>query len=166
MTDVIVDTNVAVVANGQNADVVDACVNACKRFIAGIQAGRVVLLDSSDEIRTEYAKALRIGRPYQLGARFLLHVLQHQYDTRYIRRVDLPKRSDGGFIDFPEAAGLTTFDQSDRKFAALARRTRIAVSNATDSDWVDHRSALNANGIAVDFICGGRKTDWFAQDPG
>ena len=75
-------------ANEQDANVVNACVAACKQFIAGIHAGRVVLLDSADEIRAEYAKAVAMGRPYQLGSQFLLHVLQHQYDSRRVRRVD------------------------------------------------------------------------------
>lgn len=161
MTEVIVDTNVVVVSNEQNTDVVDSCVNACKRFIAGIASGRVVLLDAADEIRAEYAQAIRMGRPYQLGAQFLLHVLQHQYDSRHVRRVDLEKRPDGGFADFPDTPELATFDRADRKFAVLARKTGTAVANATDSDWADHVSALNAHGIAIDFLCGCQKAGWF-----
>ncbi len=163
MTEVIVDTNVAVVANGQNNGVVDSCKDACTRFIAEIHAGRIVLIDSADEIRAEYAKAVRMGRPYQLGAQFLLHVLRHQHDTRHVRRIELPKRPDGAFGDFPDTPDLASFDRSDRKFAALARKTGIAVANATDSDWADYKVSLNAHGIAVDFLCGCDKTEWFKR---
>ena len=155
MTEVIIDTNVAVVANEQSAIVDPACAIACKRFIGGIiDSGQVVLLDSADEIRAEYARAVRMGRPYQLGAQFLLHVLQHQYDDRHVRRVNLARRPDGTFADFPDTPELAAFDRSDRKFAALARKTGIPVTNATDSDWADHAPALKAHGIAVDFLCG------------
>ena len=163
MTGVIVDTNVPVVANGQNPDVADACIDACKLFIAGIPGKRVVLLDTADEIRAEYAQALRNGRPYQLGDQFLLFVYQHQYDSRHVRRVDLPKHPDDAFVDFPAARELATFDRADRKFAALARKTGIAVTNATDSDWADHAPVLNAHGISVEFLCGCKKANWFKQ---
>jgi hypothetical protein len=163
MTEVIVDTNVAVVANGQNNDVVQSCRDACARFIIDIQAGRVVLIDSADEIRAEYAQAVSMGRPYQLGAQFLLHVLQNQYNSRHVRRIDLSKRSDGSFEDFPDTPDLAAFDRSDRKFAALARKTGVAVANATDSDWADHSALLNAHGIAVDFLCGQGTGDWFKR---
>ncbi len=163
MTEVIVDTNVAVVANGQNDDVVGSCRDACTRFIAEIPHGRVVLIDSADEIRAEYARAVGMGRPYQLGAQFLLYVLRYQHDSRHVRRIDLPKRPDGGFADFPDTPDLATFDPSDRKFAALARQTGVAVANATDSDWADHIASLNAHGVAVAFLCGDTKSNWFKR---
>lgn len=163
MTEVIVDTNVAVVANDQNTEIIASCVDACKLFLIGIAAGQVVLVDGADEIRAEYARAVGMGRPYQLGAQFLVHVLRHQYDVRVVRRIDLPRRPDDTFEDFPDVPELSMFDLSDRKFAVLARKTGTPVTNATDSDWADFRDALNAHGIKVDFLCGCRKDDWFTD---
>lgn len=161
MSEVIVDTNVAVVANRQNCDVVESCVDACISFLVEARDNHVVLVDSGDELRAEYAKALRLSRPFGLGGAFLLHILRHQYDTTRVRRIDLTKGVDGAFADFPTVAELASFDQDDRKFAALAKKSGTAVSNATDSDWADHLPALEANGISVDFLCGCDKTRWF-----
>ena len=161
MSDVIIDTNVAVVANRQNAAVVESCISACIDFLVSARSQHVVLLDEGDEIRAEYARALQQRRPYELGAQFLVHVLQHQFDPKHVRRVELMKTVGGEFADFPADAGLAAFDRSDRKFAALAKNTNTPVTNATDSDWVDFQGQLNVNGIFVDFLCGCDKLTWF-----
>ena len=161
MTEVIVDTNVAVVANQQNGSVVTSCIDACMIFIATTPGKHIVLIDDADEIRQEYAKALQESRPYGLGALFLQHVYQHQYNPSRVRRVALALDADGEYADFPKDPALANFDPSDRKFAALARSTGVPVTNATDSDWIDDIVALNAQGIAVDFLCGQNKTSWF-----
>ena len=161
MTEVIADTNVAVIANRQNADVVESCENACIQFIAACRQDRVVLLDDAGEIMAEYMRAIRHGQPPLLGALFFRHIQQNQYNTQHVRRIHLPKQHDGTFFDFPDAPELATFDLADRKFAALSRKTGVAVTNAIDSDWANDLSALNAHGIAVDFLCGCRKDSWF-----
>ena len=63
-------------------------------------------------------------------------------------------------MDFPDDPALATFDQSDRKFAALARRVGVPVVNATDPGWLDHRPALEANEISVEFICDCNPVEW------
>ncbi len=161
MSDVIVDTNVAVVANRQNSNVVDGCVDACILFLSKVRTDHVVLIDSGDEIRAEYAKALRVSRPFGLGALFLRHIFNHQYNPERVRRVDLRKGEHGDFVDFPIVPELVGFDRDDWKFAALAKNTGAAVSNAIDSDWADHLAALKTNGVAVDFLCGCNKSRWF-----
>lgn len=163
MSDVIIDTNVAVVANGQSTEVVSSCVNACMRFLTRAKTEHVVLLDGGDEIRAEFAKALQHRRPYELGAQFLIYVLQQQWNPDRVRIVHLDRTAQGGFVDFPSDPELATFDPSDRKFAALARKTGTPVTNATDSDWADSLAALNANGISVHFLCGCDKTAWFSR---
>jgi len=161
MNEVIIDTNVAVIANRQNADVMTSCFDACVLFLIAARNSHVVLIDVGDEIRAEYAVALRMGRPYELGAQFLIHVLQHQHNPAWVRRVPLDKTDAGAFADFPNTADLAAFDPSDRKFAALSRKTNVPVTNATDSDWANHREALHSNGIVVEFLCGCNKTKWF-----
>jgi hypothetical protein len=163
MTDVIVDTNVAVVANRQNPGVVTNCADNCVLFLTVARSEHVVLIDEGDEIRAEYASALRVSRPFQLGALFLLHIYQNQFNPAHVRRVELPKHADGSLRHFPTTSDLAAFDLSDRKFAALAAKTGVPVTNATDSDWADSIVALNAAGIAVDFLCGCDKTKWFSK---
>lgn len=160
MSDVIIDTNVMIVANHQNPDVAIDCVEACILFLIKAKADHVVLLDGGDEIRAEYANALRTRRPYELGAQFLIHIYQQQRNPERVRIVDLDKTPSGEFVDFPNVQ-LSAFDPSDRKFAALARKTGTPVTNAIDSDWANNLATLNANGIAVHFLCGCDKGRWF-----
>ena len=121
----------------------------------------VVLMDMGDEIRAEYAKAFSDARPYQLGVQFLIHILRHQGDLSRVKMVELMKDGSGEFVDFPKAKELSTFDRSDRKFAALAKKTSVSVTNATDSDWAIHFAALSANNIGVKFLCGAAVKSWF-----
>ena len=161
MSNVIVDTNVAVVANHQNAAVTERCVHACVSFLVEARESHVVFIDHGDEIRAEYAKALAVSPPMRLGALFLMHILMHQYNDKKVRRIDLKKSINGDFVDFPKVPELDKFDRDDRKFAALAKKTGTAVSNAIDSDWADHLVSLEANGIEVKFLCGDQKAGWF-----
>ncbi|MDA5630772.1 MULTISPECIES: hypothetical protein [Agrobacterium] len=158
--EVIIDTNVAMVANHQNDDVQQTCQDACTFFLTDVKNNHIVLMDSGDEIRSEYAGALQQSRPYQLGAQFLIHLYQNQWNPKRVRIVDLAKTPAGEFADFPTATDLANFDPSDRKFAAMSRNTGVAVTNAIDSDWADSLVALNANGIAVNFLCGCDKSSW------
>lgn len=164
MTPVIIDTNVIVIANHQNAKVVESCVDTCIRFIINVKINGVVLLDTSDEIRSEYNNALKMGRPHQLGALFLMHIFQQQYNSKYVRQIDIEKTPSGEFVDFPIDPALAKFDRSDRKFAALAKKSGVAVANATDSDWVDFQTPLSDNGITINFLCGCDKKAWFATE--
>lgn len=161
MVEAIIDTNVAVIANGQNNDVVQSCYNACVRFIITAKASRVIVIDDGDEVRSEYAKAIADRRPHELGAHFLFHILNHQYDPAKVRRVALTKDGNGNFIDFPNVPELSTFNHSDRKFAALSKNTGIEVTHAADSDWCDFLTPLQANGINITHLCGADPTQWF-----
>lgn len=160
MTDFIIDTNVAVVANMQNEHVVSSCIDACISLIASIPGNHRIVIDESDQVRTEYAGALAMGKPFQLGAQFLVHVLRHQFDSKHVLRLALDQLEDGSFADFPTSPGLATFDPSDRKFVALAVRSGVPVTNAVDSDWADSAQDLEAAGVVVNFLCGSDKSSW------
>ena len=75
----------------------------------------------------------------------------------------MPKRDDGEFLDLPQALIDVNFDPSDRKFAALAKRENAPVINATDSDWLNHRDVIERTGIRVKFLCGRRRSEWYAK---
>lgn len=108
MTDFIIDTNVAVIANRQNTEVAPECVDACIQFLSEIVNNHIVLLDQGDEIRKEYSNAIATARPYQLGAQFLVHIIRKLGDCRHVRQVHLPKDELGEFIDFPNDPQLGT----------------------------------------------------------
>lgn len=155
----VVDTNVGIVANGRNTNASLGCRLAALEALASLIEGGRIVVDSSGEMQSEYRTYFNPSGQPGVGDRFFQAVLT-DFATK-VERVDLARRPDGSFADFPEDADLATFDPSDRKFAAAARRVGVAVLNAVDSDWLDHYEALARNGITVDFVCGSDIALWF-----
>jgi hypothetical protein len=110
-------------------------------------------------MQAEYHRYLSPHGQPGVGDLFYLEVLNSAPGR--VERIDLPKNAAGEYVDFPTTVELATFDLSDRKFAALARREAIPVVNATDSDWLDHVAALAADGIVVHLVCGCDRRHWF-----
>lgn len=166
MSRYVVDTNVPIVANGRSnrseigAPSID-CRIAAVSFLEKILKAGTVLLDLAGEIQAEYRVHLSPRGQPGVGDRFYLQVLNSA--PRKIERVDLPKRSDGEYVDLPQQLIDAKFDRSDRKFAALAKRKRAPVINATDSDWLNHHIVLQANGVRVNFLCGFDIRKWFTR---
>jgi len=162
---VVVDTNVPIVANGRpdpsrgSQIPAPSCqLAAVNALILVVERGTVVL-DYTNQILSEYARHLNPSGQPGTGDLFLMHL--YQSIPGKVDRVDLPLKADGDFQDFPTDPALQSFDRSDRKFAALSRRERIPVLTATDTDWLQHRSGLEANGVSIDFVCGCDKAEWF-----
>jgi hypothetical protein len=160
----VVDTNVAVVANGRSDEnggripSID-CRFAAVEFLLELMETGTVLLDLAHEIQSEYRNQLRPSGQPGVGDQFYRTVLNSAPNR--IERIDLPKGEDGEYSDLPRSLIKANFDRSDRKFAALAKRTNAAVANATDSDWVIHHKTIIATGIQVKFICGFDRDRWF-----
>ena len=74
--------------------------------------------------------------------------------------IELPKTEDGSFSDFPSDPELVNFDPSDRKFVAAARNSGARVVNSTDPDWLEHKAALNRNGVQIEFVCTEDRQSW------
>jgi hypothetical protein len=162
----VVDTNVPIVANGRFAsDDSDqpsvACRKAAVKFLRSVLASGKILIDLAGEIRAEYRRHLNPSGQPGVGDRFYQAILLSA--PQRIERVSLPKGDDGEFVDLPQALIDASFDPSDRKFAALAKREQVPVANATDSDWLDHRVMLSENEIRVEFLCGCDRSRWFTR---
>ena len=162
----VVDTNVAIVANGRADEArgsrqpsVDCRLAAVEFLEALLRRGRIVV-DSDGEIQSEYRRHLNPSGEPGVGDRFYREVLNR---GGRIDRVVLVVRPDGSYAAFPDDPALEGFDRSDRKFAAAARLSKAPVANSVDSDWLDYRAALAGHGIAVDFVCGCNRTAWFAD---
>lgn len=159
------DTNVPIVANGRpdpsngGRSPSPCCRLAAIDFLEETLRTRRVLLDLAGEIQAEYRRYLNPRGQPGVGDRFYLEILRSAY--RRVERVDLPRDPSGAYRDFPSDFALDSFDRSDRKFVALARRERAPVANAIDSDWLHHREALQAHGVNVTFVCGRDSTEWF-----
>lgn len=156
MTSVVIDTNVAVVANGRTEQAGLDCVEACLDALDKAQKGLIVL-DDMNLILDEYRRNLSASGQPGAGDAFLKWVYDRQADARHCERVHItPKPGmEGEFEEFPDDIELAGFDRSDRKFVAAARASRHKprILNAVDRDWWDFRSALKNHGVHVDFLC-------------
>ena len=149
------DTNVAVVANGQADQAGPECVAACVRALRQIQEARRLLLHDGYLIIEEYRDNLSASGQPGPGDAFFLWLWNNQANQRHCRTVPITEDPDRGFEQFPDDPRLASFDSSDRKFVAvaLASGTNPTVLNASDTDWWRHRTELRRHGVEIDFLC-------------
>ncbi len=154
---VVVDTNVALTADGKACQAGLECELKCVNELEVVRNGRLVLLDDAGLILQEYLKQKPHGFPQGPGDAFLVWVYDNQANPDHTRVVSVtPLPNDPrGFAEFPEDLELMPFDQDDRKFVAVALASGDAprILNATDTDWWNHRTALLRNGVHVEFLC-------------
>lgn len=150
----VVDTNVAVVANGKSPQADIQCRLACVEALENVYNSRVCL-DSGDRILAEYRNNLSMSGQPGVGDRFLLWVHQNQYNSNVCERVILSKHSVRGFNEFPDNPELAKFDPSDRKFVsvALASQYQPFILNAVDYHWLKFQKPLYSCGVRVKELC-------------
>jgi hypothetical protein len=153
--EVVVDTNVPLVANGKAEQADLACEVACIRKLRKIQSEHRTLLDDKQLIIEEYRKRLSYSGQPGVGDMFFKWLHDNQANPQHCRIVPVTCHADLGFAEFPDDPRLVAFDKDDRKFVAvaLASGTGPQVLNAVDKDWWDHRQALAENGVDVVFLC-------------
>lgn len=156
MTDeVIVDTNVPLVANGQ-ADHADIrCRNACVIELERIVHNCRVLVDDGDQILSEYRRRLSLSGQPGPGDAFFRWLWLNRWNESRIGRTPIKPDADRGFEEFPDDPALASFDRDDRKFVAVARASGASpnIVNATDTDWWEYRAVLEEHGVAIHFLC-------------
>ena len=154
MTAKVLDTNIAVIANGRNIDAGDECrlrsVTALSTLVA---SGRIVI-DDAGSILAEYAGRLHPEGQPGVGDLFYRHVLDNQGNARRVRMVQTSHPRGDALRAAFEHGTLAAFDPSDRVFALCAVIARVSVATATDSDWIEHEPGLAACGVQIEFVCG------------
>ena len=151
MTSVVVDTNVAMAANGRGTHADMACQAACVARLKAVVAHDTVFLDETGLVFEEYARRLRWAGAPGMGDAFFKHVFDNQYRPERCRRVPVVPLDDErrGFEELPP----NSFDPSDQKFLAVAVVGRATVLNATDSDWAEHAALVNGLAVQVEQLC-------------
>ena len=158
MIAVVVDTNVAVTANGISlpAGVSASCVATCARRLQSLRQNGIVVIDDGWRILREYRVNLHeTGQP-GVGDAWFKWLLTNLANPERCHQVTItPVDAPQMFAEFPIDPDLEHFDKGDRKFVAVSRvhPERPALLNATDSDWQTHQSALARHGVTVDFLC-------------
>lgn len=154
---VVVDTNVAIVANAKTAQADTTCVGASITKLREIRSQRRVLLDDAGRILDEYRRNLSPRGQPGLGDAFFKWLWDNQANAQVCRQVAItPVGSDDEmFVEFPDDPELGSFDRADRKFVAtvLASGEHAPIVNATDTDWWHFREVLAKYGIEVVFLC-------------
>ena len=153
-----IDTNVAVVANGKDETVCISCQRAAVEFLVKAIENGTIVLDECGEIQEEYRRKLNPSGQPGVGDRFYYEVLQGCPPK--VKRVSVSRRADGEYADVPQPIIDAGFDTDDRKYVAVALIAKAVVCNAVDSDWVEHKEVIEANGVDIDFLCGTDPTRW------
>ena len=151
MTTFVVDTNVAIAANGLGTHADMRCRLACVRRLKSLVAGETVAIDDGNLILDEYKNHLSFSGGPGVGDVFFKHVFNNQYQDEHVRRVTVTPAEDDrrGFEELPS----NTFDPSDRKFLAVAVVAEAIVLNATDSDWGEQAVLMDTLGVEVNQLC-------------
>lgn len=151
MTAFVVDTNVAVAANGRDTHADEQCQLACVEKLESVFATEVVAIDDGGAILEEYMNRLNLSGMPGVGDAYLRHVFNYQGQNHRVRRVAVTPSEDDrrGYEELPE----NTFDHSDRKFLAVAVVSGAVVLNATDSDWREEEALMNTLGVEVNQLC-------------
>ena len=151
MTPFVVDTNVAIVANGRETDADEQCQLSCIKRLRSLAASEVVAIDNLGLIVAEYKKRLHFSGMPGVGDAFFKHVFNNQFQEKHVQRVAITCSDDArrGFEELPE----NTFDPSDRKFLAVSVVAGAVVLNATDSDWAEQNELMDSLGVEVRQLC-------------
>ena len=153
--EVVVDTNVPVVANDGSDRAGHRCALACVNALQNIRRECRLLLDSGGRILREYRAHWNRKGPPGPGDAFVQWAHDCQGDERWCRLVDIAEHPERGFTEFPDDAGLARFDPGDRMFVAVARASggEPPILNATDTDWWNYRAAFARCGVRIRFLC-------------
>ncbi len=155
---VIVDTNVARVANGEWGEDFKNCEETCIDRLERIMRGEMKLVIDADWIILgEYSRNRSSSGKQGTGDRFLTWSLRNQTNPERCVRVPITRieGSETEFEEFPSDPALKDFHSKDRKFVAvaLAHSEKPPILQAVDTKWWGFREALSRHGVTVEFIC-------------
>ena len=153
---VVIDTTVGIVANGRHPEAAPGCIIVCIDALRQTRQ-RIVLVDNGYRIFTEYRRHLSPSGQPGVGDAFFKWLWSNQGNPRLCQQVTITPLagSDTDFAEFPDDLDLIGFDQSDRKFVAvaLASSHEPPIMNASDSDWWAFRKPLARQGVEIRFLC-------------
>lgn len=154
-TEIVIDTNVAIVANGHASQAGPNCRRECAANLKKSIDECRILLDTHSLILSEYQNYFSFSGQPGIGDAFFKWLHNNQANPEHCRKVKIAPHPDREFVEFPSDENLSSFDRSDRKFVAvaLASGTEPEIMNASDTDWWHHRHELQQHGIEVVFLC-------------
>lgn len=153
----VVDTNVAVTANGGNPAASVGCAASSAKALQQVMANGHVFIDDGGRMMAEYRTNLKIGGQRGPGDAFLKWLFTYEWNEARVTRVPLtPKKDDQeDFEELPTPPDAVRYDPSDRKFLAVAAAhdERPPILQSFDSKWWGWREALKGAGVSIYFVC-------------
>jgi len=151
----IIDTNVAVVANGRDTHASLECQLGCVKKLAEIKQQHKILIDDQRLILQEYHRRLNIHGQPGTGDMFYRYVFDNQGIAAKVQKITITPDANGGFVEFPNDPDLAGFDSDDKMFVAVAIASSQSptILNAVDSDWAENHEALQRHSILVEELC-------------
>lgn len=151
---VVVDTNVAIVANGLETHASFACQYACADFLEGLVSPNKrnhIILDEQGLIFSEYSDYLNYKGQPGVGDIFFKYLHDHMYLGKKVRLVPITPIADGqrSFSELPK----NSVDMDDRKFLATAVVSGAVIVNAVDTDWHEQATFIADLGVNVMQLC-------------
>lgn len=151
---VVVDTNVAIAANGRNTHASDDCQYMCIEFLEDlVSLGKRtnIVLDDKGLIFAEYSDHLYYRGQPGVGDMFFKYLHDHMYLGKKIMLIPISPIADvtRSFDELPP----NSVDKSDRKFLAAAVAAGADIVNAVDTDWHEQAKFVASLGISVRQLC-------------
>lgn len=150
----VIDTNVAIAANGRETHASLACQFACIELLerlANSKSKDIVLLDSCELILDEYKRHLNFRGQPGVGDLFYkhLHDNAHSFGSVRLIRVTPNEIENQGFNELP----ANSLDKSDRKFLVVALIGNGTLFNALDTDWHEQVEFISGLGVSIEQLC-------------
>lgn len=158
---VVIDTNVAIVANKKHELATVQDVLAC---IAALEDARdcVILIDRNNQVLSEYRKHLSPKGQPGVGDSFMKWLWDNRANSKRCLQISITPLDSGSYSEFPDDSRLAAFDKADRKFVAIAKASGRdpKILNACDSDWWDFELVLAEHAIRVDHVAPDFRATW------
>ena len=153
---VLVDTNVAVVANLQHENAEPDCVIASINALSRARK-QLVLVDDEQRIFNEYRGQLSHSGQPGAGDAFFKWLWDNQANPKRCRQIAITPLDNSGteFAEFPSDRDLLRFDRADRKFVAVALASGLEPTVLNSSVRIGGilGNPLNATGSSLEFLC-------------
>jgi predicted nucleic acid-binding protein len=151
---VVIDTNVTIVANGRSSHASPRCQFACISFleeIVSIESRTKIALDANGQILAEYKDYLSYSGQPGVGDIFFKYLHDSMYKRAKVQLIQITPINDEtrGFKELP----INSLDKSDRKFLAVAVKSKANITNAVDTDWHEHRDFIKTLRVRVQQLC-------------
>lgn len=152
----IVDTNVVIMANHRDGGTY-ACASACAKQLLEIKKKGKLVLDSQNQILSEYRSYLNHSGQPGAGDAFFRWFFNNRGKADLCCEVEITPITHQWrlYEEFPEDPALSTFDKSDQKFVATsqAHPQKPVILQATDHKWLQWREGLEKHGTCVSLLC-------------